>query len=274
MLKIFRRFTGSCALVAAAIGGPNFAAAAGTPDQTAAAMAQTALTNSGAMEILTSLTTEVGPRLAGSAAEKRAAAWAKARFEKAGFDKVWIESFPIEHGWARGIEKAEVTSPCPQPLVITALGGSVATPHGIEAEIVLFKTYNEFLAAPTNSLTGKIAVVTEPMVRARDGHGYGELNKMRTAGPGEAARRGAVAYLLRSLGTDSHRVPHTGITDYPEDVPPIPAAALSVPDAEQLERLVGLGKPVRIRLMLTPRDLGPVTSQNVVAEIKGREKPD
>jgi hypothetical protein len=97
---------------------------------------------------------------------------------------------------------------------------------------------------------------------------------MRTAGPGEAARRGAVAYLLRSLGTDSHRVPHTGITDYPEDVPPIPAAALSVPDAEQLERLVALGKPVRIRLMLTPRDLGPVTSQNVVAEIKGREKPD
>jgi hypothetical protein len=97
---------------------------------------------------------------------------------------------------------------------------------------------------------------------------------MRNVGPGEAARRGAVGYLLRSLGTDSHRVPHTGATDYGEGAPRIPAAALSVPDAEQLERLVAKGMPVRVKLLLTPRDLGPVTSQNVVAEITGREKPE
>jgi hypothetical protein len=112
------------------------------------------------------------------------------------------------------------------------------------------------------------------MVRAQDGGGYSSLNKIRTAGPGEAARRGAVAYLLRSLGTDSHRLPHTGATHYPEDVLPIPAAALSVPDAEQLDRLAALGRPVRLRLRLTPRDLGPVRSQNVIAELKGRETPD
>lgn len=258
-----------------AIGARTFAAAADTPEHTAAVLAQKALTNSGAMEILTGLTTEIGPRLAGSDAEKRAAAWAKRLFEKSGFDQVWIEEFPLEHGWVRGTEKAEITSPSPQPLVVTALGGSVATPpEGIESEIALFRTYDELLAMHTNSLAGKIAVVTQPMVRTQDGGGYGGLNKMRSAGPAEAARRGAVAYLLRSLGTDTHRLPHTGATHYAEDAPRIPAAALSVPDAEQLDRLAALGRPVRIRLVLTPRDLGPVTSQNVIAEIKGREKPD
>ncbi len=268
----------ACGLVAGftlTLGCLPGAVAAATPDQTAAALAQSALTNSGAMEILTSLTTEVGPRLAGTAAEQRAAAWARARFETAGFDKVWTEPFTFTNGWARGLEQAAITSPSPQPLVVTALGGSVATPPaGLEAEVALFKTYAELLAMPTNSLTGKIVVVTQPMVRAEDGGGYGTLNAMRTAGPGEAARRGAAAYLLRSLGTDSHRVAHTGGTHYPPDAPRIPAAALSVPHAEQLARLVALGKPVRIRLLLTPRDLGPVTSQNVIAEIQGREHPE
>ncbi len=251
------------------------AASPGTPDQTAAALAQQALANSGAMKIVTDLTTENGPRLAGSDAEKRAAAWAKQRFEQLGFDQVWIETFPLEHGWARGLEQAEITSPFPQPLVVTTLGGSVATPPGgIEAEIALFKTYAEMLALPTNSLAGKIAVVTQPMVRGRPEAGYGALNRIRNAGPGEAARRGAIGYLLRSLGTDNQRRPHTGATHYAVDAPRIPAAALSAPDAEQLERLVAKGGPVRVRLVLTPRDLGPVTSQNVIAEIKGRDKPD
>ena len=246
-----------------------------TPDEIATALAQKALTNSGAVEIVRDLTTAIGPRLAGSDAEKRAAAWAQKRFEQLGFDRVWIETFPLQHGWARGVEKAEVTSPSPQPLAVAALGSSAATPpDGLEAEIALFKTYDELLAQPTNSLKGKIAVVTQPMVRVQDGSGYGAINKMRNEGPAQAARRGAAAYLLRSLGTDHHRLPHTGMTDFDENGPRIPAAALSVPDAEQLERLVARGAPVRVKLLLTPRDLGAVTSQNVIAEIKGRENPD
>jgi Zn-dependent M28 family amino/carboxypeptidase len=151
----------------------------------------------------------------------------------------------------------------------------VATPpDGIEAEIALFKTYDELLALPTNSLTGRIVVVTEPMIRTQDGSGYGASHRIRGEGPAQAARRGAVAFLMRSLGTDSHRLPHAGQTAYDADGTRIPAAALSVPDAEQLERLAARGAPVRVKLLLTPRDLGPVTSQNVVAEIKGREKPD
>ncbi|MDB6110445.1 MAG: peptidase [Pedosphaera sp.] len=250
-------------------------ARADTPEQIAAGLRQKAMTDSGAMEIVTDLTTEIGPRLAGSAAEKRAAEWAKQRFEKIGFDKAWIEPFPLEHGWVRGIEKAEIMEPSPQPLVVTALGGSVPTPtNGIEAEIALFRTYDELLAAPIGSLKGKIAVVTPPMVRAQDGGGYAFASKIRGAGPSQAARRGAVAYLLRSLGTDGRRTPHTGATRYADDAPRIPAAALTAADAEQLERLVACGKPVRVKLLLTPRDLGAVTSQNVIGEIKGSEKPD
>ena len=160
-------------------------------------------------------------------------------------------------------------------MVVTALGGSVATPAGgLEAQIVLFKTYDAFLAAPVEAITNKIVVVTQPMARARDGSGYGALNKMRGKGPAQAALRGAVAYLLRSLATDNHRIPHAGQTDFGTNGLRIPAAALSVPDAEQLERLVAKGEPVRVKLILTPRDLGPVTSQNVIAEIKGPERPD
>ena len=193
MLKMFSSLPRICATLALAIGCQQITLSAATPDQAAASLAQTALTKSGAMEILASLTTEIGPRLAGSAAEKRAAGWAVERFKKYGFDKVWTETFPLPHGWARGVEQAEITSPAPQPLTVTALGGSVATPlQGIEAEIALFKTYDELLAMPSNSLAGKIAVVTQPMIRAQDGAGYGALNKMRTAGPAEAARRGAV----------------------------------------------------------------------------------
>jgi hypothetical protein len=112
------------------------------------------------------------------------------------------------------------------------------------------------------------------MIRTQDGSGYGAAHRIRGDGPAQAARRGAVAFLMRSLGTDSHRLPHAGQTAYETNGVRIPAAALSVPDAEQLERLAARGAPVRVKLLLTPRDLGSVTSQNVIAEIKGSEKPD
>lgn len=245
-----------------------------TPEQIAARLAQKALKDASAMEFVTDLTTDVGPRLDGSAAEKRAAMWVQQRLQQLGFDKVWTETFPLEHGWERGVEKAEIVSPSPQPLIVTALGGSIATPpKGIEAEIALFKTYDELLAAPVGALKGKIAVVTQRMARTQDGSGYGFAAKIRTAGPAEAARRGAIGYLLRSLSTDNNRVPHTGVTSNKGNSPRIPCAALSVPDAEQLERLAVKGGPVRIKMLLIPHDLGAVTSQNVIAEVAGREKP-
>lgn len=243
-------------------------------EETAALLREKNLSSAISMQIVTDLTTLFGPRLAGSDSEKRSATWIKTELETLGFDKVWIEPFQID-GWMRGQETAEITGANPQKLMVTALGRSVATPpQGIEAGIVLFKRYQDLLDAPVGSLKGKIALVTQPTVRAQDGAGYGYTGPIRRAGPSEAAKRGAVAYLMRSLGTEEHRFPHTGNTTYDSKITRIPAAALSAPDVEQIERLAAKGQSVRIKLTLTPRDLGKVTSQNVIAEIRGREKPD
>jgi len=101
----------------------------------------------------------------------------------------------------------------------------------------------------------------------------GAANPIRRRGPSEAAKRGAVAYLLRSLGTDNHRLPHTGALNYEDGTPRIPAAALAIPDADRLERLALQGS-VRIRLLLTPTVRESAPSWNVVGEIKGGERPD
>src|SRR5580693_6141448 len=240
---------------------------------TASSLGQKALNDPAAFDFVESLTTEIGQRLAGTEAHKRAVAWAEAKLKAAGFENVHSEPFNLR-AWIRGAESADIIGSVPQHLAVATLGGSVATDaNGIEAEIALFRTYDELLAAAPGSLNGKIAVVTQRMVRVQDGSGYGAASRIRRSGPSEAAKRGAVAYLLRSLGTDNRRLPHTGALDYQEGAPQIPAAALSVPDAEQLERLAARG-PVRIRLLLTPTVKENAPSWNVVGEIKGSERPD
>jgi hypothetical protein len=264
------------ALLAASADVTASAAEAPNPESlvaTASSLGEKALRDPAAFDFVQSLTTEIGQRLAGTEAHRRAVAWAEARLKAAGFENVHSEPFTLR-AWVRGAESAEIVGPVPQHLAITTLGGSVATDAGgIEAEIALFRSYDEMLAAPPQSLTGKIAVVTQRMVRAQDGSGYGAANKIRRSGPSEAARRGAVAYLVRSLGTDNRRLPHTGALNYQDGAPQIPAAALSVPDADQLERLAALG-PVRIRLLLTPTVVENAPSWNVVGEIRGAQRPD
>jgi Peptidase family M28 len=275
MSKVLRSLVATVALALSA--GATASAAEAQPSEslavTASSLGQKALTDPAAFDFVRSLTTEIGPRLAGTAAHQRAVAWAEAKLKAAGFEDVHSEPFSFP-AWIRGVESADIVGPVPQHLIVTALGGSVATDvNGIEAEIVLFRTYDELLAAVPGSLNGKIAVVTQHMVRAPDGSGYGAANRIRRLGPSEAAKRGAVAYLLRSLGTDSHRLPHTGALNYRDDAPRIPAAALAIPDAEQLERLAALG-PVRIRLVLTPTFQENAPSWNVVGEIKGSGRAD
>ncbi len=239
----------------------------------ASSLGQRALNDPAAFNFVESLTTEIGQRLAGTEAHRRAVAWAEARLKAAGFANVHSEPFTFP-AWIRGAESADIVGSMPQHLAVTALGGSVATDvNGVEAEISLFRTYDDLLAAAPGSLNGKIAVVTQRMVRAQDGSGYGAANPIRRHGPSEAARRGAVAYLLRSLGTGNHRLPHTGALNYEDGAPRIPAAALAIPDADQLERLAAQG-PVRIRLVLTPSVQENAMSWNVVGEIKGKERPD
>lgn len=250
-------------------------AQAGTNDtlRTAETLEDAALADGWAYDFLRALSSEVGARLAGTPAMARALDFAEAQLKALSLENVHREMFPMT-AWLRGTESAEIVDPAPQNLVIAGLGGSVATPNsGLTAPVALFTHYADLLAALPGSLSGKIAVVTERMPRTVDGTGYRSLNPMRRAGPSEAAKRGALAYLLRSLGTESHRLAHAGALDYAPDAPRIPAAALSAPDAEQLERLAARG-PVRLKLLLRPRIEPKAHSGNLVAEIKGRERPE
>jgi Peptidase family M28 len=239
----------------------------------AEAVRDRALHDPTAYDYIESVSVEVGERLAGTEAAARARDWAVAKLTSLGFQSVHVEPFPIT-AWIRGPESAEIVSPHPQKLAILGLGGSVPTPpEGVEGEIALFHSYADLLAAPPGSLAGKIAVVTQPMPRSTTGTGYGALNPVRRQGPSEAARRGAVAYLLRSLATGVSREPHTGALNYQPDAPKIPAAALSTIDAELIDRLAARGQPIRIRLRLASTSQ-PATAWTVEGEIRGSAHPD
>ncbi len=240
----------------------------------ASTLRDTAMAGSGAYAIVESLTTEVGPRLAGSESEARARDWGKKTLQSLGFENVRIETFEMET-WERGEEHASLVSPFPQPLAITALGGSVATPpEGLEAEVAIFESLAALEAALPGSLDGRIAYVGHAMQATQNGSSYGFYGRLRREGASIAAARGASAILIRSIGTDSHRMPHTGQMRYSEDAPRIPAAALSNPDADQIERIALRGKPIRARLKLTPRFVGTRLSGNVIGEIVGSERPE
>jgi hypothetical protein len=224
-------------------------------------------------DFLRDLTTRFGPRPAGSPSEQAAAAWAAERLKAMGFENVQVQSFPVT-GWVRGAERAEIVLPTRQHLAATALGETPPTPPaGIEAEVVPFASFEDLAAAPSGSLAGKIAFVNRPMVRMQDGSGYGPISHIRTQGPILAAHKGAIGFLLRGASTDNHRLPHTGTTGYENGKAPIPAFALSIPDADQLARFAAMG-PVKVHLSSSASYLPNTHSQNVIAEIKGREHPE
>ncbi len=262
---------------------------------TATRLRDDALAGSGAYAIVESLTTEVGARMAGSEADARAVRWAEARFKTLGFDRVTLQPVNIPV-WRRGREHAEVVSPAPQKLALLALGWSSGTPKGgIEAEIVRFANIDALKAAPDSAVKGRIVYVSQKMQRRRDGGGYGVAVGARAQAAEIGGRKGAVAALIRSIGTDSDRFPHTGggvwfgqIALDPElrkraitlsdgsliATTLVPAAALSGPDADQLDRLVALGQPVRIKLELDVGYVGEYKGHNVIGDVLGRERPD
>jgi carboxypeptidase Q len=222
-----------------------------------------------AWDIVEGLTTEVGQRLAGTEAEARARAWAVRKLKSLGFANVHVEAdtMPI---WVRGAETAEIVSPFPQRLVVTALGRSGATPpEGVTAEVVGFDDLDALKAAPAEAIRGRIVFISHAMHATQDGSSYGYFGAVRRSGPAIAAQKGAVGVVIRSLGTDHHRNPHTGATIW-GPTPPIGAGALTVPDAENLQRMLKRGR-VTMHLVLTPRLLGTGPSGNVVAEVPGTD---
>lgn len=234
-------------------------------------LAAKALSDDRAFQILESLTTEIGPRLGGSEAEARAREWGAAKLRALGFSNVRIEPFEMP-AWSRIAESAEIIAPFPQQLHVTALGNSPSTKEGgVEGEIVRFASLKDLERAPMTGLEGKIVFVDEGMIRAQDGSGYGAAVAKRSAAAYEAQKRGAIAALIRSVGTDSHRNPHTGNMSIREGEMPAPAAALSNPDADQLARAIRLSHaPVRVRLDLQTTRVAAAPGGNVVGEIPGR----
>ncbi|EIZ80246.1 peptidase M28 [Novosphingobium sp. Rr 2-17] len=221
--------------------------------------------------IVEGLTTEIGPRPAGSPADHRARDWGEAKLKALGFSNVKVEEFKTL-AWQRGPESAKLTAPYEQPLAITALGFSVPTPKdGLKAPLVYFPTLAALEAAPEGSLKGKVAFIDHAMRATQDGSGYGPYGNVRRQGPSIASSKGAAGVVIRSAGTDSHRNPHTGVTIFAKDVKPIPAGAVSNPDADLIARTAARGQPLAIDLTLLGKPFPNAPSGNVIADLPGRD---
>ena len=267
------------AALSLAAAAPAFAqqpAPAPTPpvlaDPMVAALRDDALANDHyAWDITEGLTTEVGQRLAATEAEARARDWAVRRLKAMGFANVRVEPFDMPV-WTRGAESAEIVAPFPQKLVVAALGYSASTgPAGITGEIAYFDSVDALRAAPDSAVHGKIVFIDHHMMPAQDGSGYGQFGAPRRQGPTLASKKGALAIVVRSIGTDHHRNPHTGVQYFTDGAMPIPAGALSVPDAEQLVRILKRGRAVTMHLTLVSQRSEGGHSGNVIAEVPGRD---
>ena len=264
-------------LLASPPGGAEAAQLSRETREAAEAVRDRAVRESRAIEWVEGLTDEVGPRLAGSAGDRAAGPWGKALLESLGFSNVRLEPVPVKV-WERGAESGEVVSPVRQRLALTALGGSVPTPkEGVEAEVVevaSLEALDDLVKRSPGACHGKIVFFNRKMERGSSMNGYGDVVPIRGRGASRAAAAGAIGALIRSVGTDSNRLPHTGAMGYEKDVPKVPAAALSVPDAELLSRLVARGRPVKVHFTLDCGDRGDALSANVIGEVRGRELPD
>lgn len=261
-----------------AIGSANAATQTTAPAaavKTAEQLRDKAMNDNTAYQIVESLTTEVGPRIAGSPADERGREWAIAKFKALGFDKVYTEqvTYPL---WERRSEHAAIVAPFPQALDLIALGYSAGTPKGgLTAEVVRFDSLDALKKADPASVKGKIVYVDAHMQRHKDGADYAIGSGVRVGGPVIAAKMGAAGFLLRSAGTDANsRTPHTGVTGFTDPKEAIPAAALSNPDADQLTRILGYGKPVSVKLDLDVGFNGSYTGANVIGEVTGKKHPD
>ena len=262
MRRITTLATAACLLAIPAVAQP----AGNDRLATAAQLRDAALAGNKAWGLLSNLTDTVGQRLAGTEAEARGRAWAKAEMQKLGLVNIREEAFPLTL-WERGQASATIVGSNHQ-LALAALGTSGATPAGgISAPVTCFSNLAAFRAAPDAAVKGRIVFIDHRMGVTQDGSSYGANGAVRRAAPALGAQKGAAAVLIRSLGTDYHRNPHTGGTVFPAGITPIPALALALPDAELLARRCAAG-PVQMQLLSTPTSR-PGQSANVTAEIPG-----
>ena len=226
-----------------------------------------ALTSDRAYERLAYLTDHIGHRLSGSKGLERAIEWAVTEMKRDGLDNVRKEKVMVPH-WVRGEESLEMLTPLPRNLQMLGLGNSVGTPaEGISAEAVVVRNFGE-LDRLGEKVRGKIVVYNAPFTT------YGATAIYRLQGASRAARYGAVAALVRSITPVSLQTPHTGAMNYDPNQPKIPVAAITIEVAELLQRLNDRGERPRLKLRMEAKFLADAESANVIAELKGTEKPD
>ncbi|WP_251106619.1 M20/M25/M40 family metallo-hydrolase [Alloacidobacterium dinghuense] len=256
-----------------------------TEDQiaTMAKLRDAAMQDTYALTELRHLTDNIGPRLSGSPQAQKAVDYVAAEMRSLGAE-VQLEKTSVPH-WVRGAEAGELVSwpgmaeGTKQKIVLTALGGSVATnADGLVADVVVADSFEAVKKLPEGAVKGKILLFNHPFDKrlAAQGDGlnaYGQSVVYRGAGPSVAASLGAVAVLVRSVGGADYRLPHTGATVYADGLEKIPAAAVTAEDADLLANLTQQG-PVKMRLVLTPQRLPNAESYNVIADWKGTEHPE
>ena len=240
----------------------------------AAELRDRALASDEALQILTALTTEVGPRFAGTPGDLAGVEWTRRKLVDLGFTEVRTPEVIVPR-WVRGEASAEVLAPFPQPMVTTAIGGSIGTSdEGLVAPIVMVRDIAALQALPAGAVKGKIVFFAGRTERTRDGSGYGKAVRSRTEGPSVAGAAGAVGVVIRSIGTSTNRIAHTGTLSYNIAAPRIPAVAVSNPDADMLERQLASGREVTVRVRVTARDLPQTRSANVIGDLRGTDLAD
>ncbi len=240
----------------------------------AATLREQALNDSDPFAIVTSLSSEIGPRLAGSDGDRAAVAWALNFLQSLNLDRVAAQGVLVPR-WERGEIRVKILSPSVQNLTAVALGGSVGTAEGgLEAPVLRVPDLDTLRSMTADQVAGHVVFIDQGLERSRDGSSYSRVVANRTHGASVAAKLGAVGLAIRSVGTDSNRLPHTGRVVYADRVARIPAVALSAPDADILARQFDDDGAVIIQLMLSSRSLGTARSANVIGEIRGQTHPD
>jgi Zn-dependent M28 family amino/carboxypeptidase len=236
--------------------------------ETAGRILGRALVDDGAWKKLEHLTTRIGNRLGGSPGLEKAVAWAHEGMKAEGLEGARLQPVKVPR-WVRGREWARVVSPEPRELPMLGLGMSVGTPEeGITAPVVVVRGFEELQALGREKVEGRIVAF------APEWEGYGRTVRFRSSGASAAAKLGAAAVLVRSATGRSIASPHTGALAYEEGAPRIPAASITVEDAEWLRRMAAAGETVTVSLFMEARLAGEADSANVIAEIRGSEKPD
>jgi carboxypeptidase Q len=237
---------------------------------------ESALADDGAWKKLAHLTDRIGNRLSGSPQLDTAIAWAQEAMKQDGHENVHAEKVMVPR-WVRGEGAASLVAPVQRPLRVLALGGAVATPaQGLTADVVIVNDLAALEALGPKAVAGKIVLFNKVMLPFTEEGGthYEDVMEVRSRGPALASKLGASAALVRSLTARSLGTPHAGATAFPPGVKPIPSAAVTTEDADLIARAAAAGAPPRLRLRLSAKTAGEAPSANVVAELRGRERPE